>query len=75
AAAPSPRWMVERLERAGQRSISALVDITNYVMLELGQPLHVYDLNRLQGGIDVRFGRAGETLKLLNEQTVTLDET
>ncbi|MEF3064531.1 phenylalanine--tRNA ligase subunit beta [Pandoraea apista] len=75
AAAPSPRWMVERLERAGQRSISALVDITNYVMLELGQPLHVYDLNRLQGGIDVRFGRAGETLKLLNEQTVTLDES
>ena len=74
AAAASPRWMVERLERAGQRSISALVDITNYVMLELGQPLHVYDLNRLQGGIDVRFGRAGETLKLLNEQTVTLDE-
>lgn len=75
AAAPSPRWMIERLERAGQRSISALVDITNYVMLELGQPLHVYDLNRLQGGIDVRFGRAGETLKLLNEQTVTLDES
>ncbi|GAB3627949.1 phenylalanine--tRNA ligase subunit beta [Pandoraea terrae] len=75
AAAPSPRWMVERLERAGQRSISALVDITNYVMLELGQPLHVYDLNRLQGGIDVRFGRAGETLKLLNEQTVSLDES
>ncbi|MDM8356950.1 phenylalanine--tRNA ligase subunit beta [Pandoraea communis] len=75
AAAASPRWMVERLERAGQRSISALVDITNYVMLELGQPLHVYDLNRLQGGIDVRFGRAGETLKLLNEQTVTLDES
>lgn len=74
ASAPSPRWMVERLERAGSRSISALVDITNYVMLELGQPLHVYDLNRLQGGIDVRFGRAGETLKLLNEQTITLDE-
>jgi phenylalanyl-tRNA synthetase beta chain len=75
AAAPTPEWMKRRLERAGQRSISALVDVTNYVMLELGRPLHVYDLRKLRGGIDVRFGRAGETLKLLNEQTVTLDET
>ncbi|MBU6491586.1 MAG: phenylalanine--tRNA ligase subunit beta [Burkholderiales bacterium] len=75
ARAATPGWMVARLERAGQRSISALVDITNYVMLELGQPLHVYDLNKLQGGIDVRFGRSGETLKLLNDQTVELDST
>ena len=73
AAAPTPAWMVERLARAGQRSISALVDVTNYVMLELGRPLHVYDLDKLAGGIDVRFGRAGESVRLLNEQTVQLD--
>ncbi|MEO8166506.1 MAG: phenylalanine--tRNA ligase subunit beta, partial [Betaproteobacteria bacterium] len=75
AAALSPDWMKQRLERAGQRPISALVDITNYVMLELGRPLHVYDLDKLKGGIDVRFGRKGERLKLLNEQTVELDES
>lgn len=75
ANAPTPEWMKQRLERAGQRSISALVDVTNYVMLELGRPLHVYDLDKLSGGIDVRFGRAGEKLKLLNEQTVDLDES
>jgi phenylalanyl-tRNA synthetase beta chain len=75
AYAQTPHWMVERLARAGQRSISALVDITNYVMLELGRPLHVYDLDKLNGGIDVRYGRKGEQLKLLNEQTVELDET
>jgi len=74
AAASSPEWMKQRLEHAGQRSISALVDVTNYVMLELGRPLHVYDLDKLRGGIDVRFGRPGERLKLLNEQTVEIDE-
>lgn len=72
ASAKTPEWMVRRLERAGQRSISALVDITNYVMLELGRPLHVYDLDKLRGPIDVRFGRAGERLLLLNGQTVEL---
>jgi phenylalanyl-tRNA synthetase beta chain len=72
AAAPTPDWMKQRLERAGQRSISALVDVTNYVMLELGRPLHVYDLDKLRGGIDVRFGRNGENVKLLNEQVVEL---
>jgi phenylalanyl-tRNA synthetase beta chain len=70
AGAPTPEWMRRRLERAGQRPISALVDVTNYVMLELGRPLHVYDLDKLKGGIDVRFGRGGEHVKLLNEQTV-----
>ena len=70
AAAPTPEWMKRRLERAGQRSISALVDVTNYVMLEMGRPLHVYDLDKLRGGIDVRFGRGGEHVLLLNEQTV-----
>jgi len=75
AAAPTPVWMKERLERSGQRSISALVDVTNYVMLELGRPLHVYDLDKLSGGIEVRFGRKGERLKLLNDMTVEVDES
>ncbi|MBE0613751.1 MAG: phenylalanine--tRNA ligase subunit beta [Burkholderiales bacterium] len=74
AAAPVPEWMKQRLARSGQRSISALVDVTNYVMLELGRPLHVYDLDKLRGAIDVRFGRRGERVKLLNEQTVEVDE-
>ncbi len=75
AKAPTPPWMRQRLERAGQRSISALVDITNYVMLELGRPLHVYDQDKLRGPIDVRWGRKGEKVLLLNEQTVQVDET
>jgi phenylalanyl-tRNA synthetase beta chain len=75
AAAPTPQWMKERLERAGQRSISALVDVTNYVMLELGRPLHVYDVDKLKGPIDVRWGRKGERLALLNEQEVEVGES
>ncbi|MGH8779405.1 phenylalanine--tRNA ligase subunit beta [Paraburkholderia sp.] len=75
ARAKSPQWLVERLERSGQRSISALVDISNYVMLELGRPSHVFDLDKIHGGLDVRWGRRGETLKLLNGNTVELDET
>src|SRR5205807_7572785 len=75
AAAPTPGWMRSRLERAGQRSISALVDVTNYVMLELGRPLHVYDVEKLRGAIDVRWGRAGEKVLLLNEQEVEVDES
>ncbi|MGH8519594.1 MAG: phenylalanine--tRNA ligase subunit beta, partial [Panacagrimonas sp.] len=73
AGAATPQWMKERLERAGQRSISALVDVTNYVMLELGRPLHVYDLDKLKGAIDVRWGRKGEKVLLLNEQEVEVD--
>ena len=73
AAAPTPEWMRRRLERAGQRSISALVDVTNYVMLELGRPLHVYDLEKLHGAIDVRLGRKGEKVLLLNGQEVEVD--
>ncbi|MGD9871335.1 MAG: phenylalanine--tRNA ligase subunit beta [Thauera sp.] len=71
AKATTPDWMVRRLVRSGIRSISALVDITNYVMLELGQPLHAFDNTRLQGAIHVRMPRAGEQVLLLNEQTVT----
>jgi len=73
AAAVTPTWMKQRLERAGQRSISALVDVTNYVMLELGRPLHVYDQDKLRGPIDVRWGRKGEKVLLLNEQEVEVD--
>ena len=73
AAAATPDWMKQRLERAGQRPISALVDVTNYVMLELGRPLHVYDLDKLKGPIDVRWGRKGEKVLLLNEQEVAVD--
>ena len=75
ASARTPAWMRARLERAGQRSISALVDVTNYVMLELGRPLHVYDLDKLRGPIDVRWGRKGEKVVLLNEQEVEVDES
>jgi len=73
AKAPTPDWMKQRLERAGQRPISALVDISNYVMLELGQPSHVFDLDKLSGGIEVRWGKEGETIKLLNGNTVNVD--
>ncbi|CAG7603005.1 phenylalanine--tRNA ligase subunit beta [Candidatus Vallotia tarda] len=71
----TPLWMVQRLEQAGQHSISALVDISNYVMLELGRPSHIFDLDKINGGLHVRWGRRGETLKLLNGNTVCLDET
>ena len=70
--AATPSWMKQRLERAGQRSISALVDISNYVMLELGRPSHVFDLDRIEGGLEVRWARDGERLALLNGQTVDL---
>ncbi|RXZ38367.1 phenylalanine--tRNA ligase subunit beta [Oxalobacteraceae bacterium CAVE-383] len=73
ARAATPLWMKQRLERSGQRSISALVDISNYVMLELGRPSHVFDLAKIHGGLDVRWGRAGESLKLLNGSTVQVD--
>ncbi|MBV6474908.1 MAG: phenylalanine--tRNA ligase subunit beta [Rhodocyclaceae bacterium] len=70
AKAPTPDWMKRRLERSGLRSISAVVDITNYVMLELGQPLHAFDNVRLDGAVHVRYPAAGEKLLLLNGQTV-----
>jgi phenylalanyl-tRNA synthetase beta chain len=73
ARATTPDWMKQRLLRSGQRPISALVDISNYVMLELGRPTHVFDLDKIHGGLEVRWGRKGESLKLLNGNTVELD--
>ncbi|MEY2622310.1 MAG: Phenylalanine--tRNA ligase beta subunit [Pseudomonadota bacterium] len=72
--AHTPGWMVERLARCGQRSVSALVDISNYVMFEYGRPSHIFDLSKIHGGLQVRWGRAGETLELLNGNTITVDE-
>jgi phenylalanyl-tRNA synthetase beta chain len=69
----TPAWIVDRLARCGQRSVSPLVDISNYVMFETGQPTHIFDLGKIHGGLSVRWGRPGETLKLLNGNTVTLD--
>ena len=72
--AKTPQWMVNRLARCGQRSVTALVDISNYVMFELGRPSHIFDLDKIANGLEVRWGKAGETLKLLNGNTVTVDE-
>jgi phenylalanyl-tRNA synthetase beta chain len=74
SSAPTPEWMMTRLERSGVRSISAAVDITNYVLLELGQPMHAFDLDKLAGRIEVRWARPGEELVLLNEQSAALAE-
>ncbi|WP_297728037.1 phenylalanine--tRNA ligase subunit beta, partial [Limnohabitans sp. Rim8] len=71
--ATTPSWMVDRLARCGQRSVSPLVDISNYVMFEFGRPSHIFDLDKIHGGLHVRWGREGEQLKLLNGNTVTVD--
>ena len=70
----TPQWMVDRLARCGQRSVSPLVDISNYVMFELGRPSHIFDLDKISGGLTVRWGQEGETLKLLNGNTVKFDD-
>jgi phenylalanyl-tRNA synthetase beta chain len=72
--AKTPQWMVDRLAACGQRSVSPLVDISNYVMFEYGRPSHIFDLDKIHGGLDVRWAKQGETIKLLNGNTVTLDE-
>ena len=72
--AETPLWMKERLRRGGLRPIHPVVDVTNYVMLELGQPMHGFDLDKLNGSIEVRLSRAKEKLELLNGQTVTLQK-
>ena len=70
---PSPEWLVERLRRAGVRSIDPAVDVTNYVMLELGQPMHAFDRAQIDGGIRVRRAESGEKLTLLDGKEITLD--
>jgi phenylalanyl-tRNA synthetase beta chain len=71
--AETPQWMRDRLERCGMRHISALVDISNYVLLELGRPTHFYDLNKMKGGkLSVRWAHPGEKVEFLNGQTVEL---
>jgi phenylalanyl-tRNA synthetase beta chain len=72
--APTPAWMVERLARCGQRSVTALVDISNYVMFEFGRPSHIFNLDKIDDRLIVRWGRRGEQLKLLNGSTVDVDE-
>jgi phenylalanyl-tRNA synthetase beta chain len=72
AAAATPDWMKRRLERSGLRSISAIVDITNYILLEQGQPMHAFDLSKINGGITVRMAADGEKLVCLNEKEVAL---
>lgn len=74
AKAQTPAWMKQRLERSGQRPVSALVDISNYVMLELGQPNHIYDLDKITGPLKVRWGKQGESVTLLNGMTVEIDD-
>ncbi len=69
---PAPQWLTERLRRCGVRSIDPVVDVTNYVMLELGQPMHAFDLDKVQGGIRVRLAQSGETLKALDGQELKL---
>ncbi len=71
--AKTPAWMVERLARCGQRSLTALVDISNYVMFEYGRPSHIFDLDKIHDKLVVRWGRPGDTLKLLNGSTVAVD--
>ncbi len=73
--AETPLWMKERLRRSGMRSLGAIVDVTNYVLLELGQPLHAFDADKLSGSITVRVSEKDEELALLNEQTIKLDGT
>lgn len=73
--AKTPAWMVDRLARCGQRSVSTLVDISNYVMFELGRPSHIFDLDKIEGELVVRWARRGEQLTLLNGSTIELDET
>jgi phenylalanyl-tRNA synthetase beta chain len=72
--AETPQWMQERLRRSGVRSLGPVVDVTNYVLMELGQPMHAFDLAKVNGGVIVRKAKAGEKLLLLNEQEVELDD-
>jgi phenylalanyl-tRNA synthetase beta chain len=73
ASAVTPLWMQERLRRSGIRSLGPLIDVTNYVLIELGQPLHVFDADKLTGNISVRWAKADESLSLLNNQVINLN--
>ncbi|MGI8561018.1 MAG: phenylalanine--tRNA ligase subunit beta [Luteimonas sp.] len=75
ASVPTPAWMAERLRRSGTRPLSLLVDVTQHVMLELGQPMHAFDRDLLQGPVSVRHARAGEALTLLDGREVVVDES
>ena len=70
----TPKWMADKLTRSGQQIHSPVVDITNYVLLELGQPMHAFDLEKINGAIEVRNAKAGETIELLNESSVELKD-
>ncbi len=72
--AKTPLWMQEKLRRSGVRSLGPVVDVTNYVMLELGQPMHAFDLDKLEGGVTVRFANEAETLTLLDGQEITVND-
>lgn len=72
ASVSTPQWIVDRLEKSGQRSVSVLVDISNYVMLEYGRPTHVFDLDKVKGDLTIDWGKSGEQLKLLNEELIEL---
>ncbi len=72
--ATTPRWMVQKLERSGLRPLSLVVDITNYVLMELGQPMHAFDLNKLQGNIEVRLAKADEKLTTLDDKELSLNQ-
>ena len=74
AKSETPLWMQERLRRSGLRSLGPLVDVTNYVLLELGQPLHAFDADKLSGGITVRWAKTDECMTLLNNQVIKLDQ-
>jgi phenylalanyl-tRNA synthetase beta chain len=72
--ATTPLWMKERLRRSGLRAVHPVVDVTNYVMLELGQPMHAFDLKSIEGGIEVRYSKPDEALRLLDGQDITLND-
>jgi len=73
-ACKTPLWIVNRLHQSGMRTIHPIVDITNYVLLEFGQPLHAFDLERISESLNIRFGKPGETLELLNNKTIKLNQ-
>src|SRR5690606_10206512 len=70
---PCPAWLQDKLVRSGLRSIDAVADVTNYVLLELGQPMHAFDLSKLSGSLHVRLAQQGESIRLLDGQEINLN--